>query len=156
MIRRASLALLATGTLGLALATPAQSGDSGGLSLTTSKHSDGPFSADVLQFNMEPVETKTAWIRVKNRTNDKVKGVELEMAQKMNPGTFTNRLFHGNEDITSEARQNGYKFSIDAGGKVKFKATIKNKEEGAMCFLVNANKDGFGDDTAYVAANNEC
>ena len=133
---------------GLAAATPAFSGMDG-LALTSSKHQDGPFSNDVLHFDIDPGETKTGWFKVKNRTNDKVKGIRLGELQKAKNVTI--ELFDGDENITQDARSmNGYKFALDAGKATKFKARFKvpGGNPGIGWFLIGVDKPKVGNDEA--------
>ena len=141
--------------VGLALgAAPAVSGT--GLQVATSKQKDGPFSTDSLYFNMDPVETKTAWIRVKNKTEDKLKGINLTVAKKAVKDAFNVKYFDGSDNITQEVRTSGHNFKLEAGAATKFKAQIKIKEEGVMCFMAEVNHPSAGDANAFVTVNTDC
>ncbi len=147
--------MVAVVVVGMALgAAPAFSGSS--LQLSTSKQKDGPFSTGQLDFNMDPVETKTAWIRVKNRTEDKLKGINLSVAKKAVKDAFNVRYFDGSDNITQEVRTDGHEFKLEAGAATKFKALIKIKAEGAMCFMAEVTHPSAGDANAFVTANTDC
>jgi len=124
--------------------------------MTSSKHQDGPFSSDQLNFNLDPVETKTAWIKVKNRTGGKLKNIALKVGKKATEDAFNVRYFHGSENITGDVRGAGYEFDLNAGKATKFKALIKNKEKGAMCFMAEVEHPQAGDAAVFVAANTPC
>jgi len=155
VIRRAALAGVAAVAVGLALgAAPALSGT--GLQVATSKQKDGPFSTGPLNFNMDPVETKTAWIRVKNRTDGKLKNINLDIGKKASKDGFKVRYFAGRDNITEEVRTDGHEFTLESRETTKFKALIKNKEEGVMCFGAEVDHPSAGDAIAIVNVNIKC
>jgi hypothetical protein len=155
VIRRGLFAGVAVVAVGLVVgAAPAISGT--GLQVATSKQKDGPFSTDSLSFNMEPVETKTAWIRAKNKTNGKLKGINLTIAKKAVKDAFKVRYFDGKDNITQAVRTGGHNFKLEAGEATKFKAKIEITDEGVMCFMAEVNHPSAGDANAFVTVNTDC
>ena len=80
----------------------------------------------------------------------------LTVAKKAVKDAFNVKYFDGSDNITQEVRTSGHNFKLEAGAATKFKAQIKIKEEGLMCFMAEVNHPSAGDANAFVTVNTDC
>ncbi len=82
---------------------------------------------------MDPVETKTAWIRVKNKTEDKLKGINLTVAKKAVKDAFNVKYFDGSDNITQEVRTERAQLQARGRGGDEVQGADQDQGGGRSC-----------------------
>jgi hypothetical protein len=103
------------------------------VSITMSKHEDGPYvdMAPVVKVN----SPRSLYLRARNNVSGPVAETLVDASHADNLNHWRIRWYRGNHDITSQMSGSGYDFVLRAGKSKVFRAYVKpkTKHPGALC-----------------------